>query len=65
MTISFEYNKAVFCTTDYLKVTVADLRDLIQAQNIESDEQKLAELKAILKSIMRKNRLPIGIIDVQ
>jgi hypothetical protein len=63
--MNFEYNKQTICTTDLLKLSVADLRDLIGAQAIENKEQMLLEVQTILQCILRKNGLPIGTLNVQ
>lgn len=62
--MNFVYNKNIITTQDELLVSVADLRDLVQAFTIGNDAQKIQELKIILDSIVRKNRLLPGAVDV-
>ncbi|MFZ6847263.1 hypothetical protein [Undibacterium sp. RuRC25W] len=62
--MNFVYNKNIITTQDELLVSVADLRDLVQAFTIGNDAQKIQELKMILESIVRKNRLLPGAVDV-
>lgn len=64
MKVEFNYDKSQLTTQDELIVSVADLRDLIQAFIIENDAQKVQELKTILESIVRKNRLLPGAVGV-
>ena len=49
---------------DEISVSVADLRDLVQALNIQNEAQKLHELKTILAGVVRKNRLLPGAVGV-
>ena len=60
----FIYDKSTVTTQDELTVSVADLRDLVQAFSIGNDAQQIQELKVILESIVRKNRLLPGAVDV-
>lgn len=62
--MNFVYNKNIITTQDELLVSVADLRDLVQAFTIGNDAQQIQELKIILESIVRKNRLLPGAVDV-
>jgi hypothetical protein len=64
MKVEFNYDKNIVTTQDELIVSVADLRDLVQAFIIENDGQKVQELKIILESIVRKNRLLPGAVGV-
>jgi hypothetical protein len=64
MKVEFNYDKSQLTSIDELTVSVADLRDLVQAFTIENDAQKVQELKTILESIVRKNRLLPGAVDV-
>ena len=64
MKVEFNYDKSQLTSIDELTVSVADLRDLVQAFTIGSDAQKIQELKIILESIVRKNRLLPGAVDV-
>ena len=64
MKVEFNYDKSQLTSIDELTVSVADLRDLVQAFTIGNDAQKIQELKMILESIVRKNRLLPGAVDV-
>ena len=64
MKVEFNYDKNQLTSIDELTVSVADLRDLVQAFTIGNDAQKIQELKIILESIVRKNRLLPGAVDV-
>ena len=64
MKIEFNYDKNIVTSQYELLVSVADLRDVIQAFAIENDAQKVHELKTILESIVRKNRLIPGAVGV-
>ena len=64
MKIEFNYDKSQLNSINELTVSVADLRDLVQAFTIGNDAQKIHELKIILESIVRKNRLLPGAVDV-
>ena len=61
----FVYNKDVLTTQDDLQISVADLRDLVNASQMNDEMAQWAELKMVLCSIVRKNRLPIGAVDIQ
>ena len=66
MGIEFIYDKNQLTTIDEISVSVADLRDLVQALNIQNEAQKLQELKTILDGVVRKNRLlpsAVGVSD--
>ena len=64
MKVEFNYDKSQLTSINELTVSVADLRDVIQAFTIGNDAQKIQELKMILESIVRKNRLLPGAVDV-
>ena len=64
MKVEFNYDKSQLNSINELTVSVADLRDLVQAFTIGNDAQKIQELKIILESIVRKNRLLPGAVDV-
>ena len=49
MKVEFNYDKSQLTSIDELTVSVADLRDLVQAFTIGSDAQKIQELKIILE----------------
>ncbi|WP_374510440.1 hypothetical protein [Niveibacterium sp.] len=61
----FIYDKNTLTTQDDLLVSVADLRDVIQAFTIPNEAQRLHEIQIILESIVRKNRLPRGSLGVE
>ena len=63
--IEFHYNKEAVTTQSELLVSVADLRDLVQAFIISDDAQRLQELQTVLASIVRKNKLPNGSLGVK
>ena len=61
----FIYDKNTLTTQDDLLISVADLRDVIQAFTISNEAQRLQELQLILESIVRKNKLPSGALGVE
>lgn len=61
----FIYDKSTVTTQDDLLISVADLRDVIQAFTISDEVQRLQELQLILESIVRKNKLPRGSLSVE
>jgi hypothetical protein len=65
MEIEFHYDKNTVTTQDELLVSVADLRDVIQAFTISNEVQRLQELQLILESIVRKNKLLSGSLGVE
>ena len=65
MEIEFFYEKNKLTTQDDLLLSVADLRDVIQAFTIPNEAQRLQELQLILESIVRKNKLPPGSLGVE
>jgi hypothetical protein len=65
MKTEFIYDKKVLTTQDELLLSVADLRDVIQAFTIPNESQRLQELQLILESIVRKNKLPSGALSVE
>ena len=65
MEVEFFYNKNKLTTQDDLLVSVADLRDVIQAFTIPDEAQRLQELQLILESIVRNNKLPPGSLGVE
>ena len=62
---SFHYDKKNLDTQSELKVSVADLRDLVQAFTIPQEGQKLQELQLVLDCIARKNCLRPGALHVE
>jgi len=65
MEVKFFYDKNKLTTQDELLVSVADLRDVVQAFSIPNEGQRLQELQLILESVMRKNKLPSGSLGVE
>jgi carbamate kinase len=61
----FHYDKNILTTQSDLKVSVSDLRDVIQAFNIPNEAQRLKELQVVLESVMRKNHFPNGSMGVE
>lgn len=61
----FHYDRNTFTTQSELLVSVADLRDVIQAFTIPDEVQRLKELQVVLESIVRKNKLPTGSLSVE
>ncbi|WP_151903986.1 hypothetical protein [Ralstonia pseudosolanacearum] len=62
--MQFHYEKSILSTQSDLQVSVADLRDVIQAFTIPDEAQKLRELQVVLESIVRKNGLRAGSLSV-
>lgn len=62
--MDFIYNSDLVSTQDEIKITIADLRDLIQASGLmkENEEQGINEYRLLIETILRKNRLPHGVI---
>lgn len=50
--MNFHYDKNILTTQSDLQVSVADLRDVIQAFTIPNDAQRLKELQVVLESIL-------------
>ena len=63
--MNFTYDKGAAATQSELLVSVADLRDLVQAFTIANEAQRLQELQVVLASIVRKNKLPTGSLSVE
>ena len=63
--MKFTYEKKTLTTQDDLLLSVADLRDVIQAFTISNEGQRLQELQLIIESIVRKNKLPSGSLGVE
>lgn len=63
--MNFTYDRNSLTTQSELVVSVADLRDVIQAFNIPDENQRLQELQVVLASIVRKNKLPNGSLGVK
>ena len=62
--MNFHYDKNILTTQSDLQVSVADLRDFIQAFTIPNEAQRLKELQVVLESIERKNGLKAGALSV-
>lgn len=56
--MGFHYDKNTINTQSELKLSLADLRDLVQAFNIPNESQRLQELLMVLESVERKSKLP-------
>lgn len=63
--MNFRYDKNTVSTQSDLQISVADLRDVIQAFDIPDESQRLKELQVVLESIVRKNRLKAGALSVE
>ena len=63
--VVFHYDKSTLSTQSELLMSVADLRDVIQAFAISDEAQRLKELQVVLASIVRKNKLPNGSLSVK
>jgi hypothetical protein len=61
----FQYDKNTLTTQSELLVSLADLRDVIQAFTIQDEVKRLQELHVVLSSIVRKNKLPNGAMKVE
>ena len=55
--MQFHCGKKIVGTKSDLQVSVADLRDVIQAFMIPNEAQRLRKLQVVLESIVRKNGL--------
>lgn len=63
--MNFRYDKNTVSTQSDLQISVADLRDVIQAFDIPDESQRIKELQVVLESIVRKNRLKAGALSVE
>lgn len=61
----FHYDKNTLTTQSELLVSVADLRDLVQAFTIPDEAQRLQEIQVVLASVVRKNKLPTDSLSVK
>lgn len=61
----FHYDKNTLTTQSELLVSLADLRDVIQAFTIPDQAQRLQELQVVLASVVRKNKLPTDSLSVK
>ena len=65
MSMCFTYDKKALTTQTQLLVSVADVRDLVQAITIPQEGQRLQELQLVLDCIARKNCLRPGALHVE
>ncbi|MYM40152.1 hypothetical protein [Duganella qianjiadongensis] len=63
--MEFHYDRITLTTQSDLQVSVADLRDVIQAFVIPDEGQRLLELQVVLECIARKNGLAAGALGVE
>ncbi|MDN4066189.1 MULTISPECIES: hypothetical protein [Ralstonia solanacearum species complex] len=63
--MKFQYDKTIITTQSDLQVSVADLRDLVQAFTIPNEAQRVQEIQLILESVVRKNGLQPGALGVE
>lgn len=54
---NFNYDKNQVDTQTEILISVADLRDLIQAASLKNSSDSITELNYILRSVGRKNHL--------
>ncbi|WP_146055327.1 hypothetical protein [Paraburkholderia eburnea] len=62
--MEFIYNRDKIRTTDDITISVADLRDLIQACTLQESDAE-GEYQIILDSIAHKNHLDSGVFVAQ
>lgn len=53
----FDYNHDTITTIDRIEISVADLRDLVNASTLSNENDKQKEIELILQCIERKNKL--------
>lgn len=58
--MKFEYDRKIISTTDDLQISVADLRDLINAIGLLDKSVAVQEVGNVLRCIEHKNRLPLN-----
>lgn len=58
--MKFEYNREIISTTYDLQISVADLRDLVNAGSYFDNTVAKQEVANVLRCIEHKNRLPEG-----
>lgn len=56
--MKFEYNREIISTTHDLKISVADLRDLVNAAGYFDKNIASREISDVLRCIEHKNGLP-------
>ena len=64
MKYEFDYDRAKVSTTDQITVSIADLRDLVNASFLADKAGVVLEVSELLKSIEHKNRLPQNCFSV-
>ena len=57
MKYEFDYDRAKVSTTDQITVSIADLRDLVNASFLADKVGVVLEVSEVLKGIQHKNRL--------
>ena len=64
--MEFTYNREKISTQSEMKISVADIRDLIQASALIAmiNELALGEYQLIIDCILRKTHLEQGVISV-
>jgi hypothetical protein len=63
--MKFEYNREIISTTYDLKISVADLRDLVNACSYFNKDIAMQEVENVLRCIEHKNRLPEGSLTIE
>lgn len=64
--IDFLYDHDKITTTDELKISVADLRDLINCVNMNPENEVVfTELNVILDGVKRKNRMGFEVFGIK
>ncbi|GKS86457.1 hypothetical protein AVMA1855_19915 [Acidovorax sp. SUPP1855] len=63
--IEFHYDRNTLTAQYELLVSLADLRDLVQAFTIPDEAQRLQEIQVVLASVVRKNKLPTDSLSVK
>ena len=64
MKYEFDYDRAKVSTTDQITVSIADLRDLVNASFLADKAGVVLEVSELLKSIEHKNRPPQNCFSV-
>ena len=64
MKYEFDYDRAKVSTTDQITVSIADLRDLVNASFLADKSGTVLEVSEVLKGIQHKNRLPQNCFSV-
>jgi len=63
--MKFEYNREIISTTYDLKISVADLRDLVNAVGYLDKNHAKQEVINVLRCIEHKNRLPEDSLTIE